>query len=389
MSGREETGLKPMYRKYLGQWRGTSELGTYCIANIAWRRSRLQGTVGVYEAIEIEGKLEPYWATSYFEATETSNGKLEGRLWHSAIYDQNGVPLTPQQLEFIKDKVPDFEMPAETSFTGALTEENKLEIDWDSKFTSGAERREHVDLLRSAHTGSTIKSKPMSWNDFREFALEQDDGWIYRGQSNHRRLQTTFHRAGGADMIDYLDNEVMDLERHLNVYSSHLYDATNDRSLGGLLNLAQHHGYPTPLLDWTRSPYVAAFFAFENERSVDREGNVSIFMFNEGEWVDRVGRFAQMRTPKPQLRALELPGYGNPRALPQQSVTMYCNADDIAALIKENEQTDGEFLRAIVIPGSDREIAMRDLQLMGVTWQSMFPGLDGVCKHLRAKHFGH
>lgn len=39
----------------------------------------------------------------------------------------------------------------------------------------------------------------------------------------------------------------------------------------------RHTGFPSPLLDWTRSPYIAAFFAFNEDKKV----NPTIFMYNE------------------------------------------------------------------------------------------------------------
>ena len=79
---------------------------------------------------------------------------------------------------------------------------------------------------------------------------------------------------------------------------------------------------------------------------------------------------------------------GNPRAIPQQALSMIANVDDIESHIASVEQSRQlTFLEAIDLPASARAEVMRDLAFMGITAASLFPGLDGVCESLREKNF--
>lgn len=374
-----------MESNFIGQWTGTSESGTFVLVNMAHEQDIVSGRVSTYEAVEINKEVIPYWTWSYFEGHQ--NGEVvEGNVSSPSIHHRYGDLMTDQELDTFKAES-ETDFPSKTTFTCTKSGNYNLEVKWRSIYPSGEIFEDIAQLSRERLGGSKIAHEPMSWNRFKEYALEQKDGLIYRGQSRHWRLQTSFHRTGHADLIAYLDEKVPQVEHHINAFSDHVYDIKNDRYLGALLNLAQHHGYPTPLLDWSKSPYVAAFFAFQDKVALKKDGSVSLFIFDERKWSRLSGTTAALRVPNMVVRALELPGFGNSRVLPQQAVTMYSNINDIESVITTNEKQSSKFLTAVSIPASDREVAMRDLSLMGITWGSMFPGLDGACKQLKARHF--
>jgi len=231
-----------------------------------------------------------------------------------------------------------------------------------------------------------------SWEEFRQFAQTLEHyRYMYRGQENNRwRLQTGFHRMGRADLIKFLRRDVAVLHQQLSNVTSHAFNLSNPIEHGAFVNLVQHHGYPTPLLDWTYSPFIGAYFAFNDLSRAETESDqkVRIFVFDRGQWCGDFYQLQKLSPAKPHFSILDALAINNPRLVPQQALSSVTNVDDIEGYIKQRETERGRtYLQVIDLPARERRVVMRELSLMGITAASLFPGIDGTCKQLRARFF--
>lgn len=237
---------------------------------------------------------------------------------------------------------------------------------------------------------SLIAGARMSWAEFKlHIAQRSKTRFMFRGQQKPWRLRTSFHRHGRYLMNKFIEQDVRQLHRRLSAITEHYFDLSVPEENGAFFNLMQHHGYPTPLLDWSHSPYVAAFFAFRDWpiRYKD-DGFARIYVFNEQAWRQDFPQIQNLDPAFLHLSVMEFIAIDNPRLVPQQSVTTVTNIDDIEAYVLARESDAGKrYLEAIDIPALHREEAMRDLRFMGITPGSMFPSIDGVCEELRECNF--
>jgi len=156
--------------------------------------------------------------------------------------------------------------------------------------------------------------------------------------------------------------------------------------------LIQHHGYPTPLLDWTYSPYVAAFFAYrgitnKEASSAAPNAKVRIHVFDQEGWKRDVSQILFLVAPRLHVSIGEFLAIENERMIPQQAASTITNVDDIESYIKDMQRNGKEYLWAIDLPIADRRNVVRDLSYMGITAGSLFPGLDGACEELAMRNF--
>ena len=238
-----------------------------------------------------------------------------------------------------------------------------------------------------------------SWPHFVE-SVDALDGWAFRGQRVAQwPLASSLYRRLSAfcpDRSSWPDREA----RALRIFrrKAHIYLA-DQRVLDDdlrCLAMMQHHGAPTRLLDFTKSPFVASFFAVDHATE-----DAAIFALNTPAiWnatpafapeltrdvIDprQAGNFAQYFAvnDRPVLWCGE-PARMDRRLVAQSGLFVVPGQvhEPLESILAHYDEPS-VLLKRLVIGPQLRDVFMRELYRMNITHATLFPDLDGLARSI-------
>jgi hypothetical protein len=369
-----------------GQWTGRyagSNTGRF-VVDLDLNGDRYEGTAVAWDDAE-----QSYNALVRFGFSARENTHLIQAIPIMFI-DNSGNFAPPEFIQDQQDKL-GITYPSSVDIGLSFDDEN-LKVEWTTSIGTSSKGTADISKTRRGLPSSITPNRLRTWNSFKgKVNSLEPKRFVFRGQEDSRwLLRSSFFRSGRANLEKFLNADVADLQKAVSSVSNHAFNLSDPLHYGAFLNLAQHHGYPTPLLDWTWSPYVAAFFAFyqlSKNPIIKKHGYVRIYKFEISKW-QSLRRADKVFPIWPNVSVLDALALGNPRVVPQQAISTVSNVDDIESYIESVESREGQkYIEVFDLPIGERNRVMSELALMGITAGSLFPGLDGVCESLKERNF--
>lgn len=251
-----------------------------------------------------------------------------------------------------------------------------------------------------------------SWEEFLNEVSKNHKDTVYRGLSDSaRKLETTLERVGRIKecFYDYY-RAILIAKPALESYTNRQWDVSREfdpekiqpenlcaygAALPGyqLMLHLRHHGFPSPFLDWTASPFIASFFAFEQTKAT----HCAVYAFREYDQPDSHEEIP-MKTwsPGPVICALGPTIQTHERHYRQQAQYTICinkTSDKPKAVAGDNivfwSHEEGQCLNAkkYILPTAQKKEVLQKLRQMNITAHTLFGTEDALVESLAADEY--
>lgn len=224
--------------------------------------------------------------------------------------------------------------------------------------------------------------------------IEENEIYWYRGHGNKN-----WPLIPSVQRVSYLGREQYLANDFYMKASVTLRDKPDFRNYSAWLSIMRHYGLPTRLLDWSRSPLIAAYFAVEDwKRKSDRDACIWILSpsrlnAEEGfqDYLYSIDSHTALQMIRPAFKKEYVPE--NPAVI-DRILACYPIEHDMRIYVQQSAFTlhntnrrledikEEGLLRKIIIPGEVKEQLAYELDIMGISLSHVYPDAQNIAKEL-------